>query len=60
MTLAFERKNEHLNDFGYQQEISTNVNLANSETNPGSVSKTENRFLNIRRVDLEKQLKNND
>jgi hypothetical protein len=35
MTLNFNVKDEHFNDFGYQQETHANVNLANSETNPG-------------------------
>jgi hypothetical protein len=35
---------EHFNDFSYQQEIYTNLKIANSEQNPGSVSKTINSF----------------
>jgi hypothetical protein len=40
MTLAFKGNDEHFNDVVYQQEIASNVKIANSETNPGSVSKT--------------------
>jgi len=39
MTMVFKRKGEHFNDFGYHQDIATNVNPANSETKPGPVSK---------------------
>jgi hypothetical protein len=38
--MAVNRKDEHFNEFGYQQENHANVNLVNSETIPGPVSKT--------------------
>ena len=31
--MAFKRKDEHFNDFGYQQENISNANTANSEQN---------------------------
>jgi hypothetical protein len=40
MRLALKIKDEHLDDLYYQQEMHPNVNFVNSETNPGSVSKT--------------------
>ena len=38
--MAFKRKDEYFDDFDYQQEMHANVNLVNSETIPGPVSKT--------------------
>ena len=40
MTLALKIKGERFNDFDYQQEVYINVNIANSQPNPGSVPKT--------------------
>ena len=37
---GFKRKDEHFNIYDYQQGNHANVNLANSESNPGQVSKT--------------------
>ena len=42
MGLAFKRKDEQINYFGYQQETQTNIKLVNSEANPGPVSETIN------------------
>jgi hypothetical protein len=36
----FKNKNEHVKDFDYQQATQPNTKLVNSETNPGSVSRT--------------------
>jgi hypothetical protein len=49
MALNFKVKDEHFNDFGYQQEIDINAKIANSEPNPGPVSKT-NQFFNNSRI----------
>ena len=40
MALVLKRKDEHFNDFGYQQKATANVKLANSEKNPSSASRT--------------------
>jgi hypothetical protein len=43
MGLAFNRKDEHLNDFSYHQETWKDLKLVNFETNPGSKSKSTQR-----------------
>ena len=42
--MACKRKDEHFNDLGYQQEIDVNAKIANSEQNPGPVSKHSIKF----------------
>ena len=37
--MIFKRKDEHFNDFGYQEEIDINAIIVNSEQDLGSVSK---------------------
>ena len=42
--IVLKRKDKHFNDIGYQQEIYTNLNIANSEQNLGPVSKHSNQL----------------
>jgi len=49
------KKDKHINYFCYQQRSKPNVNIANSETNPGSVSKTFKQIPKISGSYLEKQ-----
>ena len=39
-----KEKMKHFNDLGYQQEIDVNAKIANSEQNPGPVSKHSIKF----------------
>ena len=43
--MAFNGKDEHFNDFGYQQENISNANTANSEQNLGPMSGNFNEIL---------------
>jgi hypothetical protein len=42
--LVFNRKDEHFNDFDYQQETHANLRIVNSETNLDSASKSIKSF----------------